>query len=196
MKTLIITDSYDATTDILIKYIGSQNVFRLNYDKYENTIISITSDGIKLIINNNEITDKDISKVLWRKPFNIDLEIDKYIDAELKYIYREIYNYFSTQNKTILVIPNIERYLGKIVQMSIAKKYFNINVWKMFERVGLVDEETKTGFFSRNKNKNKIKILNEYFGFDVTRKTSKGGYYYEYKTYKQKYLDLKNMVSN
>ena len=131
MKTLIITDSYDATTDVLIKYIGSQNIFRLNYDKYEDTIISITSDGIKLNVNNNEITDKDISKVLWRKPFNNDLEIDRYIDAELKYIYREIYNYFSTQNKNILVVPNIERYIGKIVQMTIAKKYFIVPNWSV-----------------------------------------------------------------
>ena len=131
MKTLIITNSYDATTDVLIKYIGCQNIFRLNFDKYEDTIITITSEGIKLKVNKSEITDKDISKVLWRKPFNIDLEIDKYIIAELKYIYREIFNYFSIQNKTILVIPKIENYIGKIVQMTIAKKFFVVPNWSV-----------------------------------------------------------------
>lgn len=131
MKTLIITDSYDATTDVLINYIGNLNIFRLNYDMYKETKISIYNDGIKLSVNNKEITDKEVSKVLWRKPFNMDLEIDRYIDAELKYIYREIYNYFSTQNKTILVAPNIEKYIGKIVQMTIAKKYFIVPNWSV-----------------------------------------------------------------
>ncbi len=131
MKTLIITNSYDATTDVLIKYIGSHNIFRLNYDKNEDTKISITKEGIKLSVNNHDITDKEIKKVLWRKPFNNELEIDKYLDAELKYIYREIYNYFSVQHKTILVVPNIERYVGKIVQMTIAKTYFNVPNWSV-----------------------------------------------------------------
>jgi hypothetical protein len=77
MKTLIITDSYDATTDVLIKYIGSQNVFRINFDKLNDTTIKITTNEIKLKVNNIQITDKEISKVLWRKPFNNDLELPR-----------------------------------------------------------------------------------------------------------------------
>lgn len=129
MKTLILTNSYDATTDYLIKYIGSKNIVRLNFDLYQEVIIDITETSLKIVVNEIEITDKDVSKVLWRKPFNSDLEVDKYVNAEIKYIFREIYNYFHIQNKTILIVPNVENYLGKIVQMTIGKKYFTVPSW-------------------------------------------------------------------
>jgi hypothetical protein len=131
MKTLIITNSYDATSDILINYIGSHNIFRLNFDRYFETSIKIDSNGIKLKVGENEISDKDIIKVLWRKPFNIDLDIDNFLKSELKYIFREIYNFFHKQNKTILILPNIERYKGKIVQLFTAKQYFNVPNWSI-----------------------------------------------------------------
>lgn len=131
MKTLVLTDSYDATTDLLIHYIGNDNIFRLNIDKWHETKIHITNESIKLTVLNNEISDKEISKVLWRKPLNYELETDNYISSELKYIFREIFNYFSNQNKTILIIPNVERYVGKIVQMKAAKNYFNVPEWSV-----------------------------------------------------------------
>lgn len=131
MKTLILTDSYDATTDLLVHYIGSDNIFRLNIDKWHETKIHISYESIKLSVLNNEISDKEISKVLWRKPLNYELETDNYISSELKYIFREIFNYFSVQNKTILIIPNIERYVGKVVQMKAAEKYFSVPEWSV-----------------------------------------------------------------
>lgn len=131
MKTLILTDSYDATTDLLIHYIGNDYIFRLNIDKWNETKFQLSNKSIKLSVLNNEIHDKEISKVLWRKPLNYELEIDNYISSELKYIFREIFNYFSYQNKTILITPNIERYVGKIVQMKVAEKYFNVPNWSV-----------------------------------------------------------------
>ncbi len=131
MKTLILTDSYDATTDLLVHYVGNDNIFRLNIDKWEETRIHITKELIKFSIAGNEVSDNEISKVLWRKPLNNDLETDNYISSELKYIFREIFNCFSHQNKTILVTPNIERYIGKIIQMRIASDYFNIPEWEI-----------------------------------------------------------------
>lgn len=132
MRTLIITESYDATTDILIQHIGSENIFRLNFDRYRNISIEINEDSIFLKSGDLSITDKEIEKVLWRKPFNSCIDFpDKYYESELKYIFREIYNIFSKQGKTILVIPNHENYVGKITQMSIGAKYFDIPEWNV-----------------------------------------------------------------
>ena len=133
MKTLIITNSYDATTDLLIKYLGSENIFRLNYDRYSETSIEITSTSITFTTPNFIISDSEIKKVLWRKPFNEPLiDTDQFIVSELKYIYREIANLFSLQNKLILVIPSIEHYIGKIVQLTIGQKYFFIPKWGFY----------------------------------------------------------------
>ena len=131
MKTLIISDSYDATTDVIIKYVGSENIIRLNFDQFDKTSIHINNSSITFGINNQILTDKEISKLYWRKPFNNDIEADKYVDSELKYIFREIFNIFSNQNKTILVLPNVERYIGKILQMTIAEKYFAVPKWEV-----------------------------------------------------------------
>ena len=131
MKTLIISDSYDATTDLVTKYIGSENIFRLNFDQFDYSSIQINNSGVTFTIKDQTITDKEISKVYWRKPFNTDIEVDKYVDSELKYIFREIFNLFSNQHKTVLVIPNIERYIGKILQMTIAEKYFAVPKWEV-----------------------------------------------------------------
>lgn len=132
MKTLIITDSYDATTDILIKYIGQENIFRLNFDLINTTEIHFCNNSLLLKNGERVVTDSEVKKVLWRKPFNIDVDRDKYINEELKYIFREIFNFFALQNKTVLVQPNIERYKGKIIQMTIAEKYFCVPSWEVF----------------------------------------------------------------
>lgn len=140
MKTLIISDSYDATTDVVVKYVGSNNIVRLNFDQFNHTSIRINNSGVIFKINNQTITDKEISKLYWRKPFNTDIEVDKYVDSELKYIFREIFNIFSKQNKTILVLPNVERYIGKILQMTIAKDYFVVPKWEV-----LLNSKSKFG---------------------------------------------------
>jgi hypothetical protein len=140
MKTLIITESYDATTDILIQYIGSENIFRLNFDLYQDIKIKISENSIYLQAGKLVITDNEIEKVLWRKPFNSCIKfIDKYYESELKYIFRELFNLFSKLGKTILVIPNHENYLGKLTQMTVGTKYFEVPDWNVTlnENIGI-----------------------------------------------------------
>jgi hypothetical protein len=135
MKTLIITESYDTTTDLLIDIIGSKKIFRFNFDLYNDYKFKINSDGLLLESEHQKIEDWDIKKVFWRKPFINNLKKSEvtgdYVNQEIKYIFRELFNYSSLLNKTILVKPNYENYLGKITQMQIAKKYFNIPEWEI-----------------------------------------------------------------
>jgi hypothetical protein len=131
MKTLILTNSYDGTSDALIRHIGTENVFRLNFDQFNNTNLEIRGENILIGNSIFQIRGEDISKVYWRKPFHASINVDRYVYSEIKYIFREIFNLFRLQRKAILVVPNIENYCGKMVQMSIAKKYFNVPNWSV-----------------------------------------------------------------
>jgi hypothetical protein len=171
MKTLILTDSYDATTDLLIHYIGNSKVFRLNIDQWHETKIHISSESIKISVLNNKISDEEISKVLWRKPLNYELETDNYVSSELKYIFREIFNFFSIQNKTILVTPNIERYVGKIVQMKVAGNYFNVPGWAVSLNNNLENGQCVVKSLATEKtNNNKIIYTTKVFKEDLDPK--------------------------
>lgn len=129
MKTLIFSDTFDATTDLLVHHCGSDNIFRLNFDDLKNTKIKISEKGILLFNGNCEIESLEIKKVLWRKPFNAEFKQDKYFEAELKYIFREIFNLFLRDGKAILVRPRAETGIGKIVALRVADTYFNIPSW-------------------------------------------------------------------
>lgn len=132
MKTLILTDSYDATTDILVNYIGSEKIFRFNYDFMGLNKIKISNGKIYLDNGTYKTTNLEIKKVLWRKPFNHhNNKYDKYFISEYKYIFREIFNLFRIHKKTILVIPQISNTKGKLVQMEVAKKYFTVPSYEL-----------------------------------------------------------------
>jgi hypothetical protein len=134
MKTLILTGSYDFTSDVIVRHLGSENVFRLNYDLWADYRIEIAPETVVLTAAETEtVTDKEISKVLWRKPFKDEFStkssIDTYLRAEIKYIFHEIHNLFHREGKTILNLPNSDRYFGKACQLRMARKYFDVAEW-------------------------------------------------------------------
>lgn len=133
MKTLIISDSYDATTDSIIKHLGQEKIFRLNFDLFQDYKIRIDKNGFKIESPAHSITNSEVAKVYWRKPFSNRIPTDKnfgdFLNAEMSYIFREIYNYCLLDRKAVLVKPFQERNLGKAIQMRIAEKYFKIPSW-------------------------------------------------------------------
>lgn len=131
LKTLIITNSYDVTTDILISQIGHQNVFRLNFDLLSNYSIYIDSISFLIRSPNREIVESEISKVYWRKPFNFSSESMDYEYKEKKQVVRQIFNILSAQGKAILVNPYKEFEIGKLLQLRIAKDYFKVPDWEL-----------------------------------------------------------------
>jgi len=69
MKTLLITNSYDETSDFLLSDFAPEQVFRLNYDlikEYE-----IIFKGAEYTISNSafSVSKNEIVKVFWRKAF-------------------------------------------------------------------------------------------------------------------------------
>lgn len=133
---LIYSTTFDTTVDMLIYHMNESDVFRFNSDCFEKYKITLNDDGFEIqdplgrIANN-----KNINKVLYRKPsLKKDLLIqtkqlsdeEDYIDRELYYIAREIINLSWFQQKIVLIEPLVDFRVGKFVQLSIAKKYFNV----------------------------------------------------------------------
>jgi hypothetical protein len=130
MKTLLITNSYDETSDFLLSDLAPEQVFRLNYDlikEYE-----IFFEGAEYTITNSafSVSKNEIVKVFWRKAFLgaeiFDGNITRFHAAEYKYILREIMNFSRNENKFVLNFPDADNFSGKIYQNSIATKYFKI----------------------------------------------------------------------
>lgn len=131
MKTLIITNSYDATTDILISEVGHEKIFRLNFDLLSEYSIYIDSESFLISSPQKKIYESEISKVYWRKPFSMKVNIVEHEFLERKQIVRQIFNILCEQGKAVLVNPNKELSIGKLLQLRIAKKYFSVPEWEM-----------------------------------------------------------------
>lgn len=134
MRTLLITNSLDATADLIINELGSEKFIRLNYDRPKDWSILLDEETIEISSKFGKFTEKDISKCNWRKPFASDIDIepynDKYYSQEWKYLLYEIANYFRSQNKLLFNFPMPDYLVGKIYQQRIAKKYFEISSLK------------------------------------------------------------------
>ena len=135
MKTLIISDSHDATVDLVVHYLGGNNIFRLNYDFWQDYEIYLSQDDFIISDSYRQVTRNEISKVYWRKPFMqnvlVDGKLDNYLNNELRYIFIEIFNILRNDGKAVLVRPYEERRLGKLLQLQIAKKYFRVPNWRL-----------------------------------------------------------------
>lgn len=138
MKTLIITNSYDVTTDVLISQVGHENIFRLNFDLLSEYSIYINRKTFSIRSPLKEINENEISKVYWRKPFNIKNNNVDYEFIERKQIVRQIFNILFEQGKAILVNPYKEFSIGKLLQLRIANYYFNVPEWEM-----ILNQESK-----------------------------------------------------
>lgn len=136
MQTLLLTNSYDATADLLISYIGSDHVFRLNFDQWDSYKLCMLDGSVNIETEFHSLNSSQVVKSYWRKPFAIPAESDQeckqYVNSELHYIFRELHNLFSATGRAVLVSPHSERFVGKLSQLRIAKRYFLIPKWSVF----------------------------------------------------------------
>ena len=128
-KLLVITHSWDATSDLIVKRVGPANVFRLNYDLSRELKLEINSEHVRIEHSGDVVESTDVAKVVWWKAFNTSTDLDSYAEAELRYIFREIYNLFERSGKCILSRPHAHHLFGKITQMIVAEKYFRVPEW-------------------------------------------------------------------
>jgi len=145
------TCSQDLTTDILMKELVANEVFRFNIDKPDDFVWDFHTNGfcIKDIISGKEITDKTITSFCLRKPINFDyIDIPKFgclenwrrkeTDELFQDFYRECQN-----RELVALVKNSSNRYGKLRQLLVAQRYFHVAKWHFFH--GELPEECKRG---------------------------------------------------
>jgi hypothetical protein len=130
-QLLIFTNSYDATTDVLLDRLNGSSVFRLNFDQITKYKIRLDGSGFDISdLTGRTVSSRTLRKAYWRKPFNAESEerqvCTKYVDAEMRYVLGELVNFLWADQKIVLVEPFAERRTGKLLQLRHARSLFTV----------------------------------------------------------------------
>ena len=147
----ICTCSQDGTTNYLLPCLKNEQTFRFNIDKREDYCWDFARHGF--VISNvktaESITSKTLSSFYLRKPMFIeDVDIPKggclenWCREEMEAVFRDLYSECEARNLTALVRGSSTKY-GKLRQMLVAEKYFNVANWHIFH--GALPDELKHG---------------------------------------------------
>ncbi|CAN1516719.1 GRASP_SAV_5884, ATP-grasp ribosomal peptide maturase, SAV_5884 family [Methylophilaceae bacterium] len=123
---LVLTASFDGTSDLLFEHINKK-AFRFNFDIFEEYEVELTPSYWR--IRNPvglEITSETASKCFWWKVTNYQAHEDGFVNEEVKYVFREIYNWFLHRNLVKGTPPDFHNRNGKIHILSVAKNHFPI----------------------------------------------------------------------
>ncbi len=129
---LILTNSYDVTTDLLIHRIPSERVFRFNLDLFRQYRIRFDCNGFQISDpTGRAISFSQIHKAYWRKPLRPFEEftsgsVQEYENEEVAYILREMVNLLWMNHKFVLVEPYAENRTGKLLQLILARKHLHV----------------------------------------------------------------------
>jgi hypothetical protein len=123
---LVLTSSIDGTANLLFEKLQNSG-FRFNVDIFKEYDVELKPDfwsienpaGLK-------ITSETATGAFWWKVTNYEAHQDSFIDEEVKYVFREIYNWFLHRNLIKGQPPDYHKSNGKISILSVAKKYFNV----------------------------------------------------------------------
>ncbi|MHB1954048.1 MAG: hypothetical protein ACYCOU_09905 [Sulfobacillus sp.] len=145
----IYTNSFDLSSDVLIRRLGDDAVFRFNLDLWQEYRIEIDRHHISITNpNDRKVESKDISKFLWRKPLtNQQLYPDRtfpresiFEEEELAYAMREIWNAMYYTGRAVLIDPLSDTVAGKLLQAQIARQYFSVPDWKVTSGTAICDD--------------------------------------------------------
>lgn len=140
VKTLILTNSFDATSDVVVDHLTGDSLFRWNFDLPLDYKVAITSQGFTIDNGIQQVTQADIRCVYWRKPY-MDAGPEnppwdaygpagKFVREELVYLFREVWYRVARSVGYSLVRPDAERSFGKIQQLLTARSYFRVPDWQ------------------------------------------------------------------
>ncbi len=123
---LILTGAVDGTSDYLLEKLGPK-AFRFNFDIFNEYEIEMTPS--RWLIKNpagHEISSESATACLWWKVTNYRAHEDSFLNEEIKYIFREIYNWFYHRNLVRGNPPDYHNRNGKLHILSKAKNHFPI----------------------------------------------------------------------
>jgi hypothetical protein len=122
---LVLTGSLDGTADLIFGELKTK-AFRLNHDTFAEYDVSVQPNFWS--IRNPaglEITSETATGAWWWKATNFYASDEKFIAEEVKYVFRELYNWFSLNKKPVKGnSPDYHRAMGKMNILSVAQKYF------------------------------------------------------------------------
>jgi glutathione synthase/RimK-type ligase-like ATP-grasp enzyme len=155
-KILIITNSYDLTTDYLItNYKDEATFFRFNIDLFSEYRISIKNAPFSFLINSpyGAISKEEVFSILYRKPI-LDFSREGVSELSNKSIYRTILGIIESFSGVCITKPSILSIAeNKIVQMKVAEQVgFTTPASLISNDIKLVNE-------FRKKNKTAFKLL-------------------------------------
>ena len=123
---LFITTSAEITIDVLVENILDVSIFRLNFDLWRDYKMTCSESEWSITDPTGRmITSDTVSCCMWWKAFNALLPGEEpYVINELKYIFREIYNYCERRGLTYGSRFDYHNTTGKLVILNIARRYF------------------------------------------------------------------------
>ena len=123
---LLITGSQDPTSSLLVLQIGSEHVFRFNYDLFKDYTLEFTPNYWKISNpTGHSIDSNNVTSCFWWKAFNFYLmDQEKFVVEEVKYIFRELYHWCRLRGITKGNPHDFHNHMGKMNILSIASRYF------------------------------------------------------------------------
>ena len=133
--TLLLTNSVDYVSDLVVTNLGTERVFRYNSDLWQDYKLRVTEDEIELEnAAGRHITDADVAKVYRRsnargsvlfpdRPMSAE---DLYLEEEIWSAWNDVVNILWAAGKVVLVQPYASMRLGKLQQLRMARRYFTV----------------------------------------------------------------------
>jgi len=125
---LLITGSGDGTSDLLVSELGSKNVFRFNYDLYNEYSLELSPTNWKISNPAGHSIDSNlVTSAFWWKAFNFYImNQEEFIVEEVKYIFRELYHWCRIRGLTKGNPHDFHNSMGKLNILKLASEYFSI----------------------------------------------------------------------
>lgn len=156
-KLLIITNSYDVTTDLLLDRLPEGHAFRFNFDQVDRYKIRFDPSGFRITApDGRTVQSKMVSKAYWRKPFSAEPDVPalgaahQYAIAEWRYLLNEIVNLLWSDGKFVLAEPFAERRTGKLLQLLRAEGVFRVPPYEFVSNDAAVATEAVVKSFSND----------------------------------------------
>ena len=133
--TLLITNSIDYLADLLVARLGTDRVFRYNTDLWRDYAFCFSQAGIEISDpTGRSVNDTDIAKVYRRSSMRGSVifpqmkltDLERYAEEEVYAAWADLFNIFWHQGKIVLSQPLGTLRSGKLMQLRIAPKYFEI----------------------------------------------------------------------
>lgn len=137
--TLLITNSIDYAADLLVRNLGSENVFRYNTDLWKEYKLLVSDHAIEIEDPiGRRLTEANTAKVFRRSSMRASTlfpglqmsDGERYAEEEVWMALSDILNIFWEQGKVVLNQPLATLRSCKMQQMRIAAGYFNVTPFR------------------------------------------------------------------